>query len=107
MAQNITPKKRYGKSHARRQNRVLIPALLGLGGLALLVFAVLSLRGVGGTKAAIEVSGAPSLKVDQEVIDFGDVQLGKTVEATFTVANVGDQPLRFTGQPYIEVLEGC
>ncbi len=53
------------------------------------------------------VTGAPALQVDQEKIDFGDVKLGQTVEATFEVTNIGDQPLRFTEKPYIEVVEGC
>jgi hypothetical protein len=60
-----------------------------------------------GTKAAIEVNGAPSIKVDKEQVDLGDVKLGKTVEVTFKVTNVGDQTLRFQEQPYIEVVEGC
>ncbi len=53
------------------------------------------------------VTGGPALQVDKEKVDFGDVTLGNTVEAKFEVANVGDQPLRFTQKPYIEVIEGC
>ncbi len=52
-------------------------------------------------------TGAPALQVDKEKVDFGDVKLGQTVEATFEVTNIGDQPLRFTEKPYIEVVEGC
>ncbi len=33
--------------------------------------------------------------------------LGQTVEVSFQVSNAGDQPLRFSQAPYIEVLEGC
>ena len=54
-----------------------------------------------------EVTGRPSLKVDKEQIDFGDVPLNKTVTATFVLTNVGDQTLKFTKDPYIEVKEGC
>jgi hypothetical protein len=57
--------------------------------------------------ANIEVIGAPSLKVDKEQVDLGDVHLGQWVSATFQLTNVGDKTLRFTRQPYIEVLEGC
>jgi len=57
--------------------------------------------------SAIEVRGAPKLKVDAEVVDLGPVTLGKWVSARFTLTNVGDQPLRFAGDPYIEVVEGC
>ncbi len=52
-------------------------------------------------------SGGPALQVDKEKIDFGSVALGNTVEAKFEVTNVGDQPLRFTQKPYVEVIEGC
>lgn len=92
----------------RRQRNRWIAVLLSLGGLALLMLAALALRGNGsGTKAAIEVNGAPSVKVDKEQIDLGDVKLGRTVEVTFKITNVGDQTLRFNEQPFIEVVEGC
>lgn len=55
----------------------------------------------------VEVTGAPALKVDQQVIDFGDVPIGQTVSAEFELTNVGDKPLRFEEKPYIEVKEGC
>ena len=74
----------------------------------MLIIAVVASRGSsGGAKAAIEVNGSPSMKVDKEQVDLGDVKLGQTVEVTFQVTNVGDQPLRFEEQPYIEVVEGC
>jgi len=57
--------------------------------------------------AAIEVIGAPSLIADQEQVDLGEVKLGQTVKVSFRLTNVGDQPLRFSEQPYIEVVEGC
>ena len=55
----------------------------------------------------IEVKGAPSLKVDREEVNLGDVKLGKVVDVSFQLTNVGDQTLRFSGAPYIEVREGC
>lgn len=54
-----------------------------------------------------EVTGGASLKVDKESIDFGDVKINKTVEATFTLTNVGDRTLEFSKDPFIEVKEGC
>jgi len=96
------------RSLKRKQKNAWIPALLGLGGLVLLVLAVLALKGSGSeAKAAIEVNGAPSLKVDKELVDLGDVKYNRLVEATFKVTNVGDQPLRFEEKPYIELVEGC
>jgi hypothetical protein len=94
------------RNKKRRQKNRWIAILLGLGGLALLVLAALSFRG-GEPKAAIEVTGAPSIKVDKEQVDLGDVKLDLPVQVTFKVTNVGDQTLRFEEQPYIEVVEGC
>ena len=53
------------------------------------------------------VAGQPSLVADREEIDFGDVKLGKTVTASFVLTNVGDETLRFTEIPYVELKEGC
>jgi anaerobic glycerol-3-phosphate dehydrogenase len=83
---------------------VLVAAVIG-GGL-LLIFAALSLIG-GGTRAAIEVTGQPRLKVDREGVDLGDVPLGQAVRTAFVLTNVGDRPLRLTDPPYVEVVEGC
>ncbi len=60
-----------------------------------------------GSKAQVEVKGSPSLKVDKDNVDLGDEKLGNTVAVTFQVTNIGDQPLRFSEQPYVEVVEGC
>ena len=70
-----------------------------------------ALVGSGNNQSAAtvkpQVSGAPALQVDQEKIDLGDVPLGETVSAKFEITNVGDQPLRFTQKPYIQVAAGC
>jgi hypothetical protein len=79
-----------------------------VGGLIVLSLAAfLFWRGQSQPTAAIEVTGRPSLKVNQETIDLGSIRLGQTVQATFELTNVGDQPLRFSEAPYIEVVEGC
>ncbi len=58
-------------------------------------------------KASVEVKGAPRLKVEKDTIDHGDLKLGNPVRDDIRVTNVGDQPLRFSEAPYIEVKEGC
>jgi len=84
------------------------PVLLLFGGALLLVIgAVFAFRKPPEPKAAIEVSGTPSLKVDKQKVDLGDVKLGQTVDVKFTLVNVGDKTLRFSKAPYIEVVEGC
>jgi len=99
------PKKNRRKR--QRQGQKWFPLLIALGGLLLVGFSFLALRDKPPPGATIEVTGASSLKVDKEKVDLGDVKLGKTVEVTFQLTNVGDKTLRFDEQPYIEVVEGC
>ena len=70
------------------------------------VWAILGSRGSGG-QVPIEVTGAPRLKADRPRVDLGDIRLGRTVEVSFQLANVGDQPLALTEAPYVTVAEGC
>jgi hypothetical protein len=85
-----------------------MPLLVGSGGLALLVLAVLLLSGQNkAASAPVEVKGTPAMRVDKELVDLGNLELDKTVQVTFNITNVGDQTLRFIEQPYIEVVEGC
>src|SRR5690349_3407575 len=85
--------------------RNLLPLWLALAGLGLILIAVWALSSSNtGTKANIEIKGAPHLKVDTDTIDHGDVKLGTPVRDDIRVTNTGDQPLRFTEAPYIQVL---
>jgi rhodanese-related sulfurtransferase len=45
------------------------------------------------------VWAGPQLQVDPQVYDFGSVYEGYLVEASFTLTNVGDEPLTFSRQP--------
>jgi cell division septal protein FtsQ len=98
--------KKYPKKRQKKTANWL-PILIALGGLLLVGLAFLALRDKSAPVAAIEVTGAPSLKVDKEKVDLGDVKLGKTVQVSFQLTNVGDKTLRFNEKPYIEVVEGC
>ena len=77
----------------------------------LMVAAFFALREEPGPAPAstvdLTVSGAPSLQVDQEFVDLGDVKLNQPVQVSFTLSNTGDQPLEFSKAPYVEVVEGC
>jgi cell division septal protein FtsQ len=55
----------------------------------------------------ITVSGQPSLLVDQELIDYGDVKFDTPKTFMVTLTNVGDEPLKISDTPYVEVWEGC
>jgi len=98
----------------RRQKRFPIFWVLAIGGLLLVAGAILLIRPGGGssrggtaTLAPIQVQGQAAIRVDRQEINFGDVKLNVQKTFTITVTNVGDQPLRFTEAPYIEVVEGC
>ncbi len=88
------------KKH-KRQKQKFPWMFLALGGVfvALAVFLFALQGGDGG--------GAPSIAVDQQLIDYGDVKFN--VEKTFAikVTNTGDGTLRFKEKPYIEIVEGC
>ena len=74
--------------------------LVALGSGLLLLAAVLFMRGGAG-------GGRPSIKVDQDKIDYGFVKFGENRQFRLEIMNTGDGNLRFQEQPYIEVLEGC
>lgn len=97
------------KKYSRRQKQQIPWPLLLLvgGGLLLVVGAIFAFNRPSHPKAPIEVKGAPSLKVDRQEVNLGDVKLGRTVEVSFQLTNVGDQTLRFAEAPYIEIMEGC
>ncbi len=87
------------------------PLAMIAGGLVLIGLVVYAAWQAGspgaGPTVPVEVEGAPSLKVDKDEVDLGDVRLGQTVEVEFTVYNVGDRQLRFVEKPYVELVEGC
>jgi hypothetical protein len=100
--------KKYKKHTRRRQQKSPWPLImLVAGGLLLILGAVFAFNQSSKAKLPVEVAGSPSLRVDKEKVDLGDVKLGKTVQVSFELTNVGDQPLRFSQAPYIEVKEGC
>ncbi len=86
----------------KKQRRSFPWPLVAFGGILLIAAAILLARQGGG-----DGGGTPSIAVDQQVIDFGDVKFN--VEKTFAikVTNTGNGTLRFKEEPYIEVVEGC
>lgn len=100
------PTRRYPKKQAQK-NRKWLPILVTLGGFLLVFLAFLALRNQSSDRVVPEVTGSPSLKVDKEEVDLGDVKLNQPVQVSFTLTNIGDQPLRIEEKPYIEVIEGC
>jgi len=91
-------KKHYGQK-LEKQNYSWI--FLALGCVLVLVAILLSTRQGGGD------DGTPSITVDQEQIDYGDVKFDIPKTFAIKVTNTGDSTLRFREEPYIQVMEGC
>lgn len=84
------------------------PLGIVIAGFVLILMASLAMfRPVSGALYDVFGSGSPSLKVDKEKIDLGDVKLGKIVSVSFQITNTGNKTLRFNKDPYVEVLKGC
>ncbi len=74
----------------------------------LLIGGAILLAGKGSeTDYTAKAKGQPAITVDQQEYDYDDVKLGSSIKTAVKVTNVGDQPLRFSGRPYIELVEGC
>ncbi len=102
-------KARRQESRRKKQRRNTLILLIA-GGLLLIGAGVSLAKNAWDNRAdpsLIEVSGQPSLEVDQELIDYGDVKLNTSLTFAIDLTNVGDQPLKISEEPYIEVKEGC
>jgi hypothetical protein len=90
------------KQRKQKQNNKLFLPLIILGGVLLIVAAFYFSNQGGG-----DVGGTPSIAVDQQKIDYGDVKFGVNKTFAIKITNTGDGTLRFKEEPYIEILEGC
>jgi len=90
------------KKHKRQKQRKTFPWPLIVFGGILLIVAAFFFANNGG-----DGGGTPSIAVDQQKIDYGDVKFGVNKTFAIKVTNTGSGTLRFKEQPYIEVVEGC
>jgi len=90
------------KKHKRQKQRKTFPWPLIVFGGILLIVAAFFFANNGG-----DGGGTPSIAVDQQKIDYGDVKFGVNKTFSVKVTNTGDGTLRFKEEPYIEILEGC
>ena len=100
--------KRQKLRRKKRQRKTLV--VLISGGLLLFVAAIIIAQNVSVNSpdpSLIEVSGQPSLKVDQDLIDYGEVKLNTNLTFDLQLTNVGDQALKIADPPYVEVKDGC
>ncbi|MCK6585372.1 MAG: hypothetical protein L6Q49_19910 [Anaerolineales bacterium] len=90
------------KKHKRQKQKQKFPWIfLALGGV-FVVLAVFLFTRQGG-----DGGGTPSIVVDQQKIDYGDVKFGVNKSFSIKVTNTGDGTLRFKEEPYVEIVEGC
>ncbi len=88
------------KNRRKKQRRSFSWPLVVFGGI-LLAAAVFLFSNQGGG------GGTPSIAVDQQQIDFGEVKFGVNKTFAIKVTNTGDGTLRFKENPFIEIVEGC
>ncbi len=91
------------KKNRRQKQRKSFPWSLVAIGVVLLIIAGFFFANQGGGDGG----GSPSIAVDQQKIDYGDVKFGVNKTFAIKVTNTGDGTLRFKEEPYIEILEGC
>ena len=90
------------KKHKRQKQKQKFPWIfLALGGVFVALAVFLFARQGGDGR------GTPSIAVDQQKIDYGDMKFGVNKTFAIKITNTGDGTLRFKEEPYIEVLEGC
>lgn len=90
------------KKHKRQKQRNTFPWPLVVFSGILLIVAAFFFANQGG-----DGGGTPSIAVDQQKIEYGNVKFGVNKTFAIRVTNSGSGTLRFKEEPYIEVLEGC
>lgn len=101
-------RKRAARRKERQRNLtpiVVVGSILILVATGLLL--VMNRSDAGQPAVPVTVSGSPRLQVDRDLIDFGEVPVGRMVKASFVLSNTGDQALTISHPPVPEVLEGC
>ena len=93
------------RKHRKQKQRKSTPwVLFAFGGILIIVAIVLFTNRSGSGDNG---GGTPKITVDQQKIDFGYVKFGNDKTFQIKVTNSGTGTLRFTENPYVEVLEGC
>lgn len=98
----MSNKQKREKSRKQKQKQRLPWIVLAVGGVMLVIAAFLFARQGGD-----DGGGTPSIAVDQQQIDYGDVKFGVNKTFAVKVTNTGDGTLRFKEKPFVQVLEGC
>jgi hypothetical protein len=87
-----------------QQRRKHFPWVQAIVAVVLILGTVLTLANRTNTTIT---GGTPAISVDQEKVDMGYIKLGNYRTINIKVTNTGDGVLRFTEDPYLQVVEGC
>lgn len=89
------------------RRRLWLPVGLVVLGALVLSIVFFALRGGNAENPAAGAQDGPSVAVDQEVFDYGDVKVNTPIETIFRVRNAGSETLKIAGNPEVELVEGC
>ena len=92
---------------ARRRRRTMLGVAGGIATLVLVAGGAWYAIGQRSETVPVAFKGGPRLEVDRDTIDFGPQRFEAWVKASFTLRNVGDQPLRLPINPPVLVVQGC
>jgi hypothetical protein len=98
---------RRSHQHTSPLKRYLPQIIIGTGALVVAAGLLLATRKGSPSDYVPEYTGGPRIDLGQEVYDYGYVELNTVITTDVEISNVGDQPLRITDTPQVQVLEGC
>lgn len=107
MKRTKTQARQHSTAAPAPRPRWLLPAVVVSLAAVILAAAVWLIQRGQQTPYTPEVAGAPAARLDQMLIDYGDVRFEQPVETEVKVRNVGDAPLQVLGEPRVELLQGC
>ena len=62
---------------------------------------------IATTAQPSQVASTARIAVDQDTFDYGNVNLGATIQTVFHVRNVGAEPLQILNNPQVRIVIGC
>lgn len=99
----MSKRTRTAHQHSASRPLLLVGSLLILTVIAAAFFWMQA----GTERIATDASAPGRLVASDTTVDLGRVPFDKMVEGKFTLANTGGQPVRLTGNPKVQMLEGC
>ncbi len=95
------------KQQQAQQRKRLMAALIAVAGLVVVGVAALLVTRSGSPAGYTPQASGPRLRLAQDVYDYGYVKLDTVITTDVEIQNVGDEPLKISEVPVVEVREGC